>query len=335
MNIVARCLNFFSAALISASAVAESPPYEGPVIDMHLHAYHASGNGPPGMALCPGVGEFLWDGKSPWAEHMVREVLNADCPNPMKGSLTDEALRDETIAIMRELRVRGLLGGPADRVADWMAKGEDVFWPARHLNPARDPEITPQALQTEFAAGEIVAISEITSQYSNIMVDDPRMAPFWEMAEREGVPVGVHIGPGPPGTTQLYPDYRPQNPNRLAEVLAKYPKLRLFVMHAGYPFVDDVKALLYSYPQLMVEVGVLQFGIPRAEYHAFMEDLTRAGFADRIMFGSDQMNWPDAIKVGIDAVNEAPYLSSEQKKMILHDNAARFLRLDENGIPGR
>ena len=43
------------------------------------------------------------------------------------------------------------------------------------------------------------------------------------------------------------------------------------------------------------------------------------------------MNWPGAIGLGIDMINEANYLTHEQKKMILHDNAARFLRLGARG----
>lgn len=50
----------------------------------------------------------------------------------------------------------------------------------------------------------------------------------------------------------------------------------------------------------------------------------------RIMFGSDQMVWPEAIDVSIAAINEAPFLSAEQKRDILYNNAARFLRLPKN-----
>jgi predicted TIM-barrel fold metal-dependent hydrolase len=54
------------------------------------------------------------------------------------------------------------------------------------------------------------------------------------------------------------------------------------------------------------------------------------------MFGSDQMIWPDAIERSIDSIQEAPFLTAEQKRAILHDNAARFLRLDEkDDLPRR
>jgi predicted TIM-barrel fold metal-dependent hydrolase len=47
------------------------------------------------------------------------------------------------------------------------------------------------------------------------------------------------------------------------------------------------------------------------------------------MFGSDQMIWPDGIEQAIESIQEAPFLTAQQKRAILHDNAARFLRLDE------
>ena len=51
-----------------------------------------------------------------------------------------------------------------------------------------------------------------------------------------------------------------------------------------------------------------------------------------IMFGSDQMNWPGAIELGIDAIEAATFLSSQQKRDILYNNAARFLRLTPEQI---
>jgi hypothetical protein len=48
------------------------------------------------------------------------------------------------------------------------------------------------------------------------------------------------------------------------------------------------------------------------------------------MFGSDQMHWPEKIGSGIDAIRQAPFLTEAQKRDILYNNAAHFLRLDED-----
>jgi predicted TIM-barrel fold metal-dependent hydrolase len=47
------------------------------------------------------------------------------------------------------------------------------------------------------------------------------------------------------------------------------------------------------------------------------------------MFGSDQMLWPEAISRGIEAIETARFLSVEQKRNILYNNAARFLRVEK------
>jgi hypothetical protein len=47
------------------------------------------------------------------------------------------------------------------------------------------------------------------------------------------------------------------------------------------------------------------------------------------MFGSDQMRWPEKIGEGIEAIEQAPFLTEGQKRDILCHNAVRFLRLEQ------
>jgi hypothetical protein len=52
-----------------------------------------------------------------------------------------------------------------------------------------------------------------------------------------------------------------------------------------------------------------------------------AGFGARVMFGSDQMVWPEALETAIQAVEQTTFLSADQKRDIFYNNAARFLKL--------
>jgi predicted TIM-barrel fold metal-dependent hydrolase len=52
-----------------------------------------------------------------------------------------------------------------------------------------------------------------------------------------------------------------------------------------------------------------------------------AGFGKRILFGSDQMVWPEALRIAIENVEAAEFLTLSQKRDIFYNNAARFLRL--------
>ena len=50
------------------------------------------------------------------------------------------------------------------------------------------------------------------------------------------------------------------------------------------------------------------------------------------MFGSDPMVWPEAIEYAIESIETAAFLSTQQKRDIFFNNAARFLRLSDEQI---
>ncbi|HEX6741450.1 MAG TPA: amidohydrolase family protein, partial [Sphingomicrobium sp.] len=153
------------------------------------------------------------------------------------------------------------------------------------------------------------------------------------LAEELDIPVAIHVGPGPPGVPYFgSPKYRMalSNPLALEDVLLRHPKMRLYVMHAGWPMGDEMVGLMFTHPQVYVDVAVIDFAWPRAEFHAYLKRLVDAGMGKRIMFGSDQMVWPEAMDIAIANIEAATFLSPEQKRDIFYNNAARFLRLNES-----
>lgn len=84
---------------------------------------------------------------------------------------------------------------------------------------------------------------------------------------------------------------------------------------------------MYAHPNLYVDVAVLNWILPQEELNNYLRSLIDAGFGNRIMYGSDQMVWPELIEVGINAINAADFLSLEMKEDIFYDNAAEFLGL--------
>jgi predicted TIM-barrel fold metal-dependent hydrolase len=122
------------------------------------------------------------------------------------------------------------------------------------------------------------------------------------------------------------------NPLLLEELLNRHPTLRVYVMHAGWPFIEETLAMLDLYPQLHVEVGVINWIYPRPQFHAYFKRLFEAGFGDRVMFGSDQMVWPEAIGMAIEGIESAEFLTADQKRDLFYNNAAKFLRLPSAAI---
>lgn len=59
-----------------------------------------------------------------------------------------------------------------------------------------------------------------------------------------------------------------------------------------------------------------------------LKRLVDAGFADRIMFGSDSQ----PVAPIIARLKAIPWLTADQRRAILYDNAARFLRLDAQTV---
>lgn len=185
--------------------------------------------------------------------------------------------------------------------------------------------------------GRIRALGELNAQYMGVAPDDPRLEPYYALAEELDLPVGIHLGIGPPGSAyegrrgfppRKSPHYRAAagDLRALEDVLVRHPRLRLYVMHAAWPMAEDMLYMLYMHPQLYVDVSVLQWVIPRPAYYSHLRRLVEAGFADRIMFGSD--GGEQHLRSGIEAILQADFLTTEQRRAILHDNAARFFRLD-------
>lgn len=325
-------LGLLTLSLLVPGTGAAQEQVRPPILDMHLHALGANAQGPAPVAICAPFPAFpAWDQTAPYGAGFLRMAKEPTCEHPIWSPETDEELRDQTIAVMERLNVFGVLSGSPRRVRDWRAAAPGRFLPGLGFQ-IDDDSPSPDSLRTLVETGRLAVLAEVTNQYMGVAPADDRMAPYWALAEELDLPVGLHMGPGPPGGIYLGQSrYRASlgNPLLLEEVLVRHPRLRVYVMHAGYPFLDEMLALLYAHPQVHVEVGVVVFTRPRRDFYRYLEALVDAGFADRIMFGSDQMVWPGAIERAVATITEAPFLSEDQKRAILYENAARFLRLSE------
>lgn len=308
---------------------------ESPIIDMHLHALAADDNGPPPLAICVPLVPNLppLDPEQVWEDVFIEALKKPSCADPIWSPTTETELLQQTIEVLERRNIIGILSGAPERVLRWEDAAPDRFLPSVQFRIGRD-DISPEQLRRMFEEGRFVALAEISNQYAGIGPDDERMEPYWTLAEELDIPVGIHMGEGPPGGAYLYPEYRIRfgNPLLLEEVLHRHPKLRLWVMHYGSPMLDEMIAVLQSYPQVYVDISPNQWRYPTAFFYRHLRALIDAGFGKRVMYGSDQMNWPGVIEPAIAAIEEAPFLSDEQKRDILYNNAARFLRLSEEQI---
>ena len=245
------------------------------------------------------------------------------------ASASSEEVQAATLAALDELGVvLAIASGP--RAELYRAQAPDRILASPLLTSA---DVPVDSLRAWFTSGRFQALAEFAPQYSGLAPDAPELEPYFALAEELDIPVGIHMGLGPPGAAYNgNPEFRmaDANPMGLEPVLVGHPDLRIYVMHAGWPFLDEMVGLLYGYPQLYVDIGVINWVLPRPEFHQYLRRIVEAGFVDRIMFGSDQMVWPGAIAQAIEAVESATFLTESQKDDIFFNNAARFLRLPDS-----
>lgn len=319
------------ACLIGVSAQAAPP-----IIDVHLHALSADDQGPPPMAMCAPFDPMpRWDQTEAFPEAFLSWFKHPACKDPIWSPKTDEEVMTRTLEIMQRRNIIGVVSGKYALVMKWKAAAPDRVLPS--LLPDMPPKDSlTQEIARAKAAGNIAVLGELGLQYDGIAPNDPKMEPIWKAAEANDIPVAIHVGPGPMGVAYMPGSgYRARlsSPLLLEEVLVRHPKLRVNIMHAGYPMLDDTLALLYAHPQVYVDTGIIVYSQPRPAFYRYLQALVDAGFGDRIMFGSDQMVWPETIERAIAVIEEAPFLSPAQKRDIFYNNAARFLRLDSANRP--
>src|SRR5262245_52168641 len=283
--------------------------YEGPIIDMHMHA----------LALRLGP-----DGKP-----TPVDCYPAPCQSFTSAAQSeDEVLRMSLAAMDHYHIVQGFLSGSLDRVAKWKSAAPGRFIGSPLIRQPGEPSV--EVLRGEYAAGHLSGLGELATQYNGLRPNDPALEPYFALAEELDLPVHIHTL----GIGARMPGFRVAagNPVLLEDVLVRHPRLRLFVENSGFPFTSEMIAMMYQYPQLYGDISTVTWIVERRAFLDHFQALIRAGLGKRIMFGSDQMVWPETIGMAVESIQSADFLSAEQKADIFYYNAARFLRLSDEEI---
>jgi hypothetical protein len=319
-------------ALAFCAVAATGKPLAPPVIDMHLHAFKVGETA--GAPACPGSRRKFYLPVDPRKPFDFSKLIA--CSEPFHAPETDEALMRASIAMLRKYNVRhAVTSGDLPDVMRWHGVAGDRVIPA--IAFADDVnKFSVDEFRRLYRAGSFSVFAEVANEYLGTAPNDPRWEPYFALAEELDIPVGIHMGEGPVngGRISGYESYRVRftSPLLLEDVLIRHPKLRIYAMHYGSPMVEQTIAMMFTYPNLYVDVACNDWLMPRAQFYAQLKQLVDAGFEKRIMFGSDQMWWPQAIGESIQSIENAPFLSKSQKRDILYNNAARFLRFSDAQI---
>ena len=274
-----------------------------PVIDMHLHSFN----------------QIFAD---------TRFCFPQPCESRPSRVSDGELLLPEALAVMDEYNVvLGVVSGEIDDVRMWTAAGGGrmiaglLLW--------RPEDMAFSEVKSLLETGEVKVLGELAFQYEGIPIDDPSIDPLLALAHELDIPVHVHVeglGGRPDFPIHL------GNPLRVGKVMRKYPGLRIYLENAGWPFLEEVTSLMYQYPSVYADLSTILHLPPRPVAYRYLKDLVDNGLSKRLMFGSDQMIWPEVIGENIELIEAAEFLTEEQKRDILYNNAARFLRLSDEQI---
>jgi uncharacterized protein len=300
-----------------------------PVIDVHVHAMDESF---PGMdvPMCPNTPKFA--ASDPKTQEAPFGWVQDECTPKLYPAAKGEYLKD-VVDEMKRLNVTAVVFGDPKSVQKWRDAAPDRVIPGTSFEDGMQPgkRVPLDELRKDFTTNGFKVMGEIGLQYEGISPSDMSVDHYFALAEELDIPIAIHMGTGGSGRANVaMPKFRGSmgNPLLLEEMLARHPKLRVQVMHAGYPMIEEMLTLLQANSHVYVDVAGLIWSYPLKEVNQYIQRLVDAGFEDRVMFGTDQLEWPKLMAYSIGIIQNADYLTAEQKRDILYNNAARFLRLD-------
>lgn len=270
-----------------------------PIIDMHLHDYTKDS-----YFTAPGF-DGVWSPK------------------------TLEEYREQVDALLVKYNVTKAVVSTIG--AENSIQTDDRFIPGYYTSGA---PLDTLAFKKLIEAGDLKVFGEIGAVYGGFTLSDPQFEPYLDICERYDIPVAVHTGGGPPDVTYRgAPNFRIAlgDPYTIEDVLAKHPKLRIYMMHAGEVFYENALRLMLQYSHLYADLGVILWVHEQPKDYAenFLRKAKQYGLLDRIMYGSDQMVWPHAIEKSIKQLDSYDFLTEEDKRNIFYNNAHTFLKLGE------
>jgi hypothetical protein len=311
MSTIIRLFSCVAMGFSLAGPLAHAEERPGPqrVFDVHLHALKAE--------------SFPDASVASFGAHRKTAI----------GQVRDSALLlEKTLEEMNRNHVRqALISGDPALVRRWSEMHPDRFLASYNPNPSlQDQAAAVAQFEKEVLEGRWRAIGELGLPYAGRPLNDPALFPYYEACQRLGLPVFFHTGlDGPEPQKLVSPAFRVDlgDPLLLQDVAIKFPRLRIVIMHMGWPFFDHALYMLYAYENVYLDTAVVNWILGRQVFDRILREAVDTVGSDRILFGSDQMLWPQMIGPAVSSIRDASYLTETDKHNILWGNAARLLGL--------
>jgi len=258
-------------------------------------------------------------------------------PNPITNKIpqasTDEEVIEITLNEINRLNIeKAIISGPLENVKLLKQSNIEKFIGGLYYNP-KTPLPSMTIVKQEFENKTIEVFGELGLAYGGLTPNDSIVQEYFEFAESNNIPVGIHMALGEPNLSISWaPEFRVDYVKPLIneKLVIKYPKLKIYLMHAGWPFLEETKAIMCMFDNVYADLSLINWLMPDKEFQEYIKGLTNmsgveCNLSKRLMYGSDQMVWPDAIELSINNIQKIQFLSKEQKADIFYNNAKRFL----------
>jgi len=254
--------------------------------------------------------------------HAFPDRVAAKAMEVLEGTYEASSHSDATLAGLRRSMAAAVIvhsvvvpvaTSPAQvrSITDWAAanSGPDltIFG---SLHPAMDDPAAEVARMRELGLRGV----KFHSEFQRFHPDEERMFPIYDALRAAGMIAFFHAG----NEIKALPEVR-ATPGRIARALDAFPGMTVIAAHMGaYLQWDEVWEFLVG-RDLYFDTS---FCLHKLGTQRFV-DIVRAHGAQRVLFGTDSP-WADQA-TALTALRALP-LSDDERRLILHDNAARLLK---------
>ena len=257
-----------------------------------------------------------------------------DAAGPLVGTPWPIEYRTEESDRLARLRALGVRAFPSlvyphrPQMAAWLNAWAADF--ARdHPDVLHTATFYPEPDAARYVGQALAGGAQVFKAHLQVGVYDPRdptLEAVWGQLAEAGVPVVVHCGGGPvPGPFT--------GPGPFGEVLARHPGLVAVIAHMGMPEYAEFLELAERFEPVHLDTTMVftDFTESRMPFPPGLRPRL-LDLGDRIVLGTDFPNTPYPYSHQLEVLVRLA-LGDDWLRAVLHDNAARLVRLPPSSPP--
>lgn len=257
----------------------------------------------------------------------LSKLLHVEYKAKTEEEMADDFRREDVLAMMIAWDSGSATGDPVvtnDWVAGLTEKFPDVFLPGWAVI---DPWKGKAALfELERAITKLgLKGAKFQPPVQAFYPHDRRFFPIWDLCQSLGAPVLIHtgvtaLGSGIPGGRGVQLKYGRPIPG-IDDVAANFPRLTIIAAHPGWPWHEELIAVLMHKNNVFFEVSGWR---PKYIPEQIKQQINNR-LQDKVMFGSDYPGW--GIAQVLDELEREGFKPQILEKMFVK-NATRVLNLE-------